>query len=147
MRKVLFAMLFLVFPLFFFCAALHSQTGITNVKVRVILVDKELNQKPVPHLTVVLASDSINPDSSREVKTDFEGHAEFQAPPGKYRMNTPQGVDFQGHHYIWEIEINVSGETVTVDLSNDNARVTDLPSVEPVHKVDDLTLMFQKYQK
>ena len=106
----------------------------SKVKVRAILVDKDLNQKPVPHLTVVLAADSNDPDSSHEVKTDFEGKAEFQAPPGKYRLSTPQGVDFQGHHYAWEMEINVSGESVSLDLSNDNARVADPASVEPARK-------------
>ena len=34
-----------------------------------------------------------------------------------------------------------------MDLSNDNARITDPPSVEPARKLEDLTLMFQKYQK
>jgi S1-C subfamily serine protease len=147
MRKVFFATLFVTIPLFFCCAALYSQVETSKVRVRVILVDKDLNQKPVPHLTVVLAADSNNPDSSREVKTDFGGNAEFQAQPGKYRMTTPQGVDFQGRHYAWETEINVGGESASVDLSNDIARITDPPSIEPARKLDDLTLMFQKYQK
>ncbi len=147
MRKVFFATLFVAIPLLFFGAPLRSQVEISKVKVRVILVDKDLNQKPVPHLTVVLAADPNNPDSSHEVKTDFGGNAEFQVPPGKYRMTTPQGVDFQGHHYAWETEINVSDGSIPVDLSNDNARITDPSSVEPARKLDDLTLMFQKYQK
>jgi Trypsin-like peptidase domain len=147
MRKVLFATLFFVFPLLFFGAPLRSQVEISNLEVRVILVDKDLNQKPVPHLTVLLVADSNDPDRSHEVKTDFEGKAEFQAPPGKYRLTTPQGVDFQGRHYAWEMEIILSDRSISLDLSNDNARVTDRPSVEPARKVDDLTLMFQKYQK
>ena len=80
-RKVLFVTPFFVFPLFFFCAALHSQGEISKLKVRVILVDKDLNQKPVPHLTVLFGADSNGPNGSHEVKTDFEGRAEFQAPP------------------------------------------------------------------
>jgi S1-C subfamily serine protease len=118
-----------------------------NVKLRVILVDKDLNQRPVPHLAVVFAADSNDPDRSHEVKTDFEGHAEFQAAPGKYRLSTPQGVDFQGRHYAWEMEINVRSESVALDLSNDNARITDPSSAEPARRVEDLTVMFQKYQK
>jgi len=85
MRKVFFAAI----SLLLFGAPLRSQVGISKVKVRVILVDKELNQKPVPHLTVVFAADSNHPDSSHEVKTDFEGRAEFQGPAGKYRLTTP----------------------------------------------------------
>ena len=147
MRKVLFSTTFVAIPLLFFGAPLRSQVEISKVKVRVILVDKDLNQRPVPHLTLVLAAGSSNPDSSHEVKTDFGGNAEFQAPPGKYQLTSPQGVDFQGRHYAWETEINVSDGSISVDLSNDNARITDPPSVEPARKLDDLTLMFQKYQK
>jgi S1-C subfamily serine protease len=143
MRKALYAAVSLLFCV----ALLHSQAGKSQVKVRVIHVDKDLNQRPVPHLTVVFAADSNDPHRSQEVKTDFGGTAEFLAAPGKYWMSTPHGVDFQGRHYAWEMEINVGGESVSVDLSNDNARITDPASVEPAPKADGLTLMFQKYQK
>ena len=143
MRRALFAAV----SFLFFCAPLRSQVAKSSVKVRVILVDKDLNQKPVPHLTIVLAADPDQPDPRLELKTDFGGIAEFQASPGKYRLTTPQGVDFQGRHFSWEMDLQVSGESVSVDLSNDNARAADPPAVEPAHKVDDLTLMFQKYQK
>ena len=143
MRKALYAAVSLLFCV----ALLHSQAGKSQVKVRVILVDKDLNQRPVPHLTVVFAADSNDPHRSQEVKTDFGGTAEFLAAPGKYWMSTPHGVDFQGRHYAWDMEINVGGESVSVDLSNDNARITDPASVEPAPKADGLTLMFQKYQK
>jgi S1-C subfamily serine protease len=146
-RKVFSVGLFTTIPFLLFVAPLRSQVEQSKVKIRVILVDKDLNQKPVPHLTVALAADADTPENSQQVKTDFEGNAEFQASPGKYRIATPEGVDFQGHHYAWEVEINVVGESVSVDLSNDNARITDSPSVEPARKLDDLTLMFQKYQK
>lgn len=143
MKKVLFAVISLLLP----GASLRSQTEISNVKVRVILVDKDLNQKPVPHLALVFAAEANNSDGSHEVKTDFGGNAEFQASPGKYRLTSPEGVDFSGHHYVWEVEINVSGGSVSVDLSNDNARVADPSTVEPARKEEDLTMMFQKYQK
>jgi S1-C subfamily serine protease len=143
MKKLLFAAI----PLLLLGASLRSQTEISTVRVRVILVDKDLNQKPVPHLTLVLAAEPDHSDRSLEVKTDFGGTAEFQAPYGKYRLTTPQGVDFAGHHFVWDMEINVSGGSVSVDLSNDNARVADPSTTEPARKEEDLTLMFQKYQK
>lgn len=147
MKKVFSATLSAAILFLLFIAPLRSQEEQSKVKVRVILVDKDLNQKPVPHLTVVLAADANTPENSQQMKTDFEGNAEFQAPPGKYRIATPQGVDFQGRHYTWEVEINVAGGSVSVDLSNDNARIADSPAAEPARKLDDLTLMFQKYQK
>ena len=149
MRKVPFATLFAAIPILFlfFGAPLRSQVETPKVKVRVILVDKDLNQKPVPHLTILLAADTNRPDRAIEVKTDFGGNAEFQAPPGQYRLTTPLGVDFQGRHFVWEMEIKVTDGPISVDLSNDNARIADPPSVEPARKLDDLTVMFQKYQK
>ncbi len=135
--------------LLFLCAPIRPQAGLSKIKVRVILVDKDLNQKPVPHLALALAAaDADHPQNMGEAKTDFAGNAEFQAPPGKYRITTPQGIDFQGRHFVWEMDLNVTGESVSVDLSNDNARAaSDSPRAESSRKVDDLTAMFQKYQK
>jgi S1-C subfamily serine protease len=146
-RNVLSATLIFSIPLLLFGAPLRSQQEIPKLRVRAILVDKELNQKPVPHLTIVLASDSNHPEIPLEAKTDFGGNAEFQTPPGKYHMSTLQGVDFQGRHFAWETEIDVSEASVSVDLSNDNAHITDPISAEPARKMDDLTVMFQTYQK
>ncbi|MGA7792023.1 MAG: S1C family serine protease [Candidatus Acidiferrales bacterium] len=143
MRKIIFVAV----SLLVLGVPLRSQVEMPNLKVRAILVDKDLNQKPVPHLSVLLVADSNDPGNSHEVKTDFDGKAEFQAPPGKYRLTTPQGVDFQSRHYAWELEINMSDRSISADLSNDNARVSDLPAVEPARKADDMTAMFQKYQK
>jgi S1-C subfamily serine protease len=142
MRKILFATVSILLV----SACVHAEASPSKVIVRVILVDKDLNQKPVPHIAIVLTSDSSNPSPPQEVKTDFAGNAEFQAPPGKYRLATPAGVDYQGRNFIWDMEINVSAGACIVDLSNDNARIADSLPVEDSRKVDDLTQMFKKYQ-
>ena len=43
--------------------------------------------------------------------------------------------------------MNLAGEPISIELSNDNAVDALSHSVEPIHKPDDLTSMFQKYQK
>jgi len=143
MKNVLFAAVVVLL----LCVSLRSQTATTKVKVRVILVDQDLNQKPVPHLALALTSETNNPGVLLEAKTDFAGNAEFTAQPGKYRLTTPQGVEFTGHHYAWKIEIDASGESVSVDLSNDNALDAASPPADRAGKTEDLTVMFQKYQK
>lgn len=127
MKTVLFS----VVSLLLLSVSAWPQTETSRVVVRVILVDKDLNQKPVPHLAVVLSANSDGAENSHEAKTDFAGNAEIQAPPGKYRLLTPQGLDYQGRHYAWDLELNVAGESAFVDLSNDNARVTDAVSPNP----------------
>jgi len=139
--------LFVAMSLLIVCVSLRSQTETTKIIVRVILVDKDLNQKPVPHLTLLLSAVTNTTAHSQEAKTAFSGDAEFQAAPGKYRLSTPQGVDFAGQHYEWDLEVNASGEKVSVDLSNDNSKKADRHPVDPKNNSDDLTLMFQKYQK
>ena len=122
------------------------------MKIRAVLVDVDLNQKPVPHLDVIVSSEG-GAVFVRQIKTDLSGSAEIAVAPGKYRITTPLGIDFQGRHYAWEIEAGVGGEPVSVDLSNDNARVATLNGAavspparhEPAH-VGDLESLFQKYQ-
>jgi S1-C subfamily serine protease len=143
MRKLLISLA----GLLFLCASVWSQAETQKIKVRAVLVDKELNQKPVPHLAVVLSADSESTQASREVKTDLDGIVELLLPPGKYKLTTPQGVDFLDRHYAWGVEVSVGSEPVSIELSNDNAVVTDLPAAQPTRKVDDLTSMFQKYQR
>jgi hypothetical protein len=105
MKKVIFAAVFILSV----CVFARAQSDLRKINVRAVLVDKDLNQKPVPHLALVLAAaDGNNPGNSLSAKTDFDGIAEFQAPPGKYRLTTPEGVDFQGRHFAWNMEITVN---------------------------------------
>ena len=143
MKRAIFAVICILSV----CVPVSAQSDLQKIEAHVILVDKDLNQKPVPHLTLIFSSlDAGRPDLSLQGRTDFGGNVEFHAPPGKYRVATPQGVDFQGHHYEWAIEVSVTGQACLVDLSNDNARVTELSSPEPERKLDDLTSLFQKYK-
>lgn len=142
MRKILFAAVCLALGV----PAAWAQSKPFEVKVRAILVDSDLNQKPVPHLALELAAtEAADLNSPHEAKTDFDGKAEFKVVPGKYRLTTPLGVEFQGRHFTWDLKIDVSGESCSIDLSNDNARAAE-PGAEPPRKVADLTLMFQKYR-
>jgi hypothetical protein len=70
MRYLLTALLVFV-PL----SSASPQTHLVNVRLRVLLVDKDLNQKPVP-FQVVHFHDAANGSNSVELKTDLEGRAE-----------------------------------------------------------------------
>lgn len=124
----------------------QSQAEPTKVIIRAILVDKDLVQKPAPRLTITFNPGEGVPGEAATVKTGFDGSAETQLSPGKYHLTTPQGLDFQGHHYVWELELAISGPSYTVELSNDNAKVTESAPGAPVRKIDELTTLFQKYQ-
>jgi S1-C subfamily serine protease len=135
-----------------------QQEQTTAVRVRAILVDKELTQKAVPHLAVNIlrldgassAAGGAQPASGVEnriaAKTSFDGTAEIQLAPGRYRISSPEGIEFQGARYTWDFEVSVTGASQTIDLSNDNAKVAEAKVAAPVRKTDELTGLFQKYQ-
>ena len=103
------------------------QASPVSVKVRVLLVDKDLNQKPVPFFIIHLRN-TETAAAPAELKTDLEGKAEKSLPPGRYAISTPKPVDFGGKRYTWNLEIQVAGNEQRIDLTNDNAKVEDSPS-------------------
>jgi hypothetical protein len=101
------------------------QTATVSVKVRVLIVDKDLNQKPVPFYIVNLRNVGSS-DAPAALKTDLDGKAEKQLPAGRYAVSTPKPVDLGGKRYSWNLEIQVTGAEQRIDLTNDNARIEDL---------------------
>jgi S1-C subfamily serine protease len=113
MRIVRFAAIFLC------CAfVVQARPNLVKVRVRVILVDHELNQKPVPFLLISLKSER----SSAEVKTDLDGTAETRLPAGKYMVTTPKSVELEGRRFSWNVAVTLSGAERKVDLTNQNAK-------------------------
>jgi S1-C subfamily serine protease len=119
---------YLLFAMMFFTAYASPapQTAPVNVKVRVLIVDKDLNQKPVPFYIVQFHNEG-NADPSTSVKTDLEGKAERQLPPGRYSVTTPKPVELGGKRYLWNFQVQITGAEQHVDLTNDNAKSEDLP--------------------
>src|ERR1700674_2143811 len=122
------------------------QVETVTLRVRAVMVDGDLNQKPAPRLALVLVrSDSAGAEPIT-TKTSFEGIAELQLPPGNYRLSTPEALEFQGKRYSWEINIAVSAPETPVELSNDNGKVKDAAPRAPLRQMDDLASLFKKYQ-
>jgi len=103
------------------------QTAPVNVKVRVLLVDKDLNQKPVPFYLIYFRNLGTA-DAPTALKTDLDGKAERQLPPGHYSISSPKPVELGGKRYSWNLEIQITGAEQRIDLTNDNAKTEDLPS-------------------
>src|SRR5215831_3692649 len=86
------------------CAA-QPRTDLVKVHIRVILVDRELNQKPVPFLLLSLKSGA----KSAEVKTGLDGIAETNLPPGKYTIATPKPTELDGQRFSWSVAVTLTG--------------------------------------
>src|SRR5262245_4514099 len=131
-----------------FCAALLSAAALSpqtpvRVKVRVILVDKDLNQKPVPFVVVKFAG-SAGP--AVEAKTGLDGSASTSLPAGHYTVSTPKPAEMGGKRYSWSFAADVGGTAQEIDLTNDNAKVEELASDSKNANAGsgDLTTLFDK---
>ena len=109
--------------LLFACAVgVQASPDLVKVRLRVILVDRELNQKPVPFLLISLKSGA----KSVEVKTGLDGTVETQLPPGKYTIATPKPSELGGRSFSWNLQVTLAGAQAKVDLTNENAKTEEI---------------------
>lgn len=113
------------------------------VNVKAVLVDKNLNQKPVAKVRFTLISTEGGPAKTIDVTTNFDGVLQVSVPAGKYRLVSAQPLDFQGKRYSWNIAIIVKSPAASVELSNDNALISDSPVAAPV---DDLVSVYKTFR-
>jgi S1-C subfamily serine protease len=123
----------------------EAQSANVNVKLRVVLVDSQLNQKPVPFFVVNLQAPGAG---LTELKTGLEGTAEKELAPGKYKLATPKPIEFNGKRFAWNMEVALAGAEQTILLSNDNAKTEDIAAVATGAGANaaggDLTALFDK---
>ncbi|HUK29775.1 MAG TPA: trypsin-like peptidase domain-containing protein [Candidatus Acidoferrum sp.] len=121
-----------------------------SVQIRAILIDKDLTQKPVPHLALQISSADDPTAPPITMRTALDGSASVQLVRGRYRISTPSGIEYQAKRFTWAFEFTVSGQNQTIELSNDNATIDAVgpapAPVRPPRTPTELTLLFQKYQ-
>jgi Trypsin-like peptidase domain len=116
--------------LFHFCPGASPQSAApvnAKLKLRIVLLDKDLNQKPVPFFIVRLQKDGAS-DTPVELKTDLDGKAEKEIPPGRYTLSSAKPIDFQGQRYSWNLPLLIAGSEQSIDLTSDNAKTEALPA-------------------
>src|SRR5258707_5944492 len=119
-----------------------AQPNLVKVRVRVILVDQDLNQKPVPFFLVSLKCG----EKAGAVKPRWEGPAEAQLPTGRCTVSAPKPAELGGRRFSWNIQVSLSGAEQNVDLTNDNAKVeeTAAPASSAKAATNDLTEQFKR---
>ena len=111
------------------CTLAAQTRDVVKVHVRVVLVDRELNQKPVPFFMVSLKHGA----QSAEVKTGLDGTAEINLAPGKYTVASLKPAELGGQQFSWKLTVTLGGGEQNVDLTNDNASIeeTSAPAAKP----------------
>lgn len=94
-----------------------AQNG--RVRISVVLVDANLNVKPVPkHVLLIEEGDGGPPV---RLVTDLTGVVEAELKAGTYVVQSERPVEFQGRAYRWRQPLTVkSGQLITLELSIDN---------------------------
>ncbi|MCI0722765.1 MAG: hypothetical protein L0338_27915, partial [Acidobacteria bacterium] len=120
MKRVICVVLFAAVCAF----PLDAQVEVVRLKIHAALVESDLSLRPIPRLTLVLQEISEGEFPAKFiVKTGFAGKAEVEVPPGRYRLSTPEPVEFQGRRYAWEMDLMLQTAERTLELSNDNATI------------------------
>ena len=126
---------------------LCAQAQTVKVTVHVVLVDRDLNQKPVPSYRLSLRRTDAAGSEAIEFKTALDGTCENSVPAGKYKLASVQPIEFQGKRYSWSLDLALSGAQQTVELTNDNAKAEDLINEvknAPSTDKSDLNVLFEK---
>ena len=105
---------------------LKAQT--VKVSLQIILVDRNLNQKPVPWFHVRLRREDSQNREVFELKTKLDGTCDAAVPAGRYELATPHPISLEGRFYKWSMEVSLSGAQEHIELTNDNATMERLSS-------------------
>lgn len=101
-----------------------------TLRIRAVLIDADLNQKPVARHVLIL-DDAPSKGAAQRIVLDFDGRAEVSAPAGRYILQSERPVEFQGKTYKWRMPLDLTaGQTLPLDLAGDNATV-EAPAAPP----------------
>ena len=115
---------------------------VSNVTLKVAVVDKDLNVKNVPKFLLTVAKKG-NAFAEWKIATGFDGVAMMTLPAGEYVVRSNEALQFGGSEYTWDAAFSVSADAVTVvELSNDNAKV-GAGSGAPKRRVSEAAELFK----
>jgi S1-C subfamily serine protease len=129
----------LLFWVLIVTTAMAQETARLTIKATVVTND--LNVKSVPKLAL-----SIEPESGQpaQISTSLEGNATIDVPPGRYRVKSIRGLDFESKHFDWDVGIQVKAGENQLELSSDNAKIT--ASEKPTRVTDELSAQYKQLQ-
>jgi S1-C subfamily serine protease len=136
-----------------FALTIVAPAQTVRLRLHVVLVDRELNQKPVPWFIVRLRREGTQNSEISELKTRLNGECETEVPAGRYQLATPFPIDLQGRRYTWSMGLSLTDAHEIIELTNDNATVEQVSSdngdsAKYVFGTGrDLTLLFERLKK
>ncbi len=132
LKLIAFGQLLLLSPFLLGATAPVVDTE-TRVKLRMVLVLKDLTLRPVPRHAIRIIPASSGQSTQPEplsITTGFDGTADATLSAGVYQLVVLEPVEIENHQYTWDLSISIppSRGEISIDLSNDNATVKLLQS-------------------
>jgi S1-C subfamily serine protease len=112
-----------------------------QLTIKTTVVTNDLSVKSVPKLALTIESETGNPI---QVSSSFEGVARVDLFPGKYRVRSVRGVDFESKHFDWDVGIQIKAGENQLELGSDNANIT--VSDKPSRVTDELSAHYKRLQ-
>lgn len=136
--------LFLALALFCLATAeLSAQALEGKLTIKAAIVDSSLNVKPLPKQTFIIERKD-SPDKRSKISTSFDGRATLSLPAGDYTLSSDAPLEFESKRYAWQVEFKIeAGKETVLELSNDNAIVTELPAL-PKRRVTEEAALFAR---
>lgn len=118
-----------------------NDSRMAKLTVKTTVIANDLSVKIVPKLAL-----SVEPESSAPilVSSSLEGSVMVDVPPGKCRVKSTRGVDFEGKHFDWDISVEVKAGANQLELSSDNSKIT--ASEKPSRVTDELASHYKRLQ-
>lgn len=112
-----------------------------RLTIKTTVITDDLSVKVVPKLAL-----SIDPENGApiQISSSVEGIVNVDLLPGKYRIKSVRGVDFQSKHFDWDVVIEVKGGENQLELSSDNAKIK--ASDKPSRVTDELSAQYKRLQ-
>ena len=95
------------------------------VRVQVTLADDVITYHPLAGFELLLHQSSAD---STILRTDDSGVLTFVTSPGEYRLVSARPYEWRGRLYTWTLPLRVHEGLPTIDLTSNNARVSELGS-------------------
>ena len=74
--------------------------------------------RPISDYTIIV----VSPDGVRSsVTMGDQGTGELRLPPGAYRVQSVKPLEWYGHHYTWDLPLDVRRGMRILDLTPDNS--------------------------
>jgi S1-C subfamily serine protease len=115
--------------------------GTVKLTIKTTVITNDLSVKVVPKLALTIEAENGIPI---QISSSLEGIASIGLSPGKYRIKSVRGLDFESKHFDWDVGFDVKPGDNQLELSSDNAKIK--ASDKPSRVTDELSTQYKRLQ-